>query len=258
MIDVRPITEEDLHAFVDDRLDAGRLETVRAYLAANPGEAARVAAFVADRDMLRAALRPLADAPIPPSLDVRRMVEGRRRRRESWRLPAAAAAALVVGIGGGWQLRGASVPPQNGVAALAREAADNYRVYAYDTARPVEMGAADQAQLVSWVSSRLQRPVTAPDLTGAGFRLLGGRLVTTPHGPAAMFLYDGADGQRLAVMIRPMAIEKQTRMSEHADGGLGGVAWADDGLGYSLVGAASARELHPLADEVRRAVRAPI
>lgn len=258
MIDVRPITEEDLHAFVDDRLDAGRLEAVRAYLAANPGEAARVAAFVADRDMLRAALRPLADAPIPPSLDVRRMVEGRRRRRELWRLPAAAAAALVVGIGGGWQLRGASVPPQNGVAALAREAADNYRVYAYDTARPVEMGAADQAQLVSWVSSRLQRPVTAPDLTGAGFRLLGGRLVTTPHGPAAMFLYDRADGQRLAVMIRPMAIEKQTRMSEHADGGLGGVAWADDGLGYSLVGAASARELHPLADEVRRAVRASI
>lgn len=257
MTEVRPVTEEDLHAFVDDRLDSGRLETVRAYLASNPAEAARVAAFAADRDRLRAAFRPLADAPIPSHLDVRRIIEDRRRRRGWWRLPAAAAAALVVGIGGGWQLRG-TPPAQNGVAALAREAADNYRVYAYDTVRPVEIGAAEQARLVSWVSSRLQRPVTAPDLTRAGFRLLGGRLVTTPHGPAAMFLYDGAGGQRLAVVIRPMAVETQTRMSEHADGGLGGVAWADDGLGYSLVGAASARELHPLADEVRRAVRASI
>lgn len=258
MTEARPVSEDDLHAYIDGRLDAARLEAVRAYLAGNPDEAARVAAFAADREGLRAAFQPIADAPTPPNLDVRRMVEDRRRRAGWWRLPAAAAAALVVGIGGGWQLRGAGVPPQSGVAALAREAADNYRVYAYDAARPVEIGAADRAQLVSWVSSRLQRPVTAPDLTQAGFRLLGGRLVTTPHGPAAMFLYDGADGQRLAVMIRPMAVEKQTRMSEHADGGLGGVAWADDGLGYSLVGAASARELHPLADEVRRAARASI
>lgn len=255
MTDLRALSEDDLHAYVDGRLDAERLETVRAYLAANPDEAARVAAFAADRDGLRAAFQLIADAPIPPRLDIRRMAESGRRSGGWWRLPTAAAAALVVGLGGGWQLRGAGVPPQSGVAALAREAADNYRVYAYDAARPVEIGAADRAQLVSWVSSRLQRPVTAPDLTQAGFRLLGGRLVTTPHGPAAMFLYDGAGGQRLAVMIRPMAVEKQTRMSEHADGGLGGVAWADDGLGYSLVGAASARDLHPLADEVRRAVR---
>lgn len=256
MTDARPVSEDDLHAYVDGRLDAARFEAVRAHLAANPDTAARVAAWAADRDMLRAALQPLADAAVPPALDISRLVDARRRRRGTWRLPAAAAAALVVGLGGGWQLRGAGVPPQSGVAALAREAADNYRVYAYDAARPVEIGAADRAQLVSWVSSRLQRPVTAPDLTQAGFRLLGGRLVTTPHGPAAMFLYDGADGQRLAVMIRPMAVDKQARMSEHAYEGLGGVAWADDGLGYSLVGAATARELHPLADEVRRLVRA--
>jgi anti-sigma factor RsiW len=248
----RPITEEDIHAFIDGRLDSQRGETVWAYLAAHPQSAATVAAYRADRQELRDALQPMAEVPIPLALDVRRMVEARRRGGASWRLPLAASIALVVGLGGGWLLRGADLPPQNGVAALAREAAENYRVYAYDTARPVEIAAGDEAKLVSWVSDRLQRRVSPPNLDKAGFRLIGGRLVTTPHGPAAMFLYDGAQGQRLAVVVRPMAIDKQTRMSEHADDGLGDVSWADQGMGYSLVGPASPRTLHPLADEVRR------
>lgn len=252
---IRPITLEDLHAFVDERLDGKRSETVRAYLTAHPDAAETVAAYRADRQQLRGALQPIADAPIPPALDVRRMAEARRRGAALWRLPLAASIALAVGLGGGWFLRGAALPPQNGIAALAREAADSYRVYAYDTARPVEIAAGDKAQLVQWVSDRLQRPVAPPDLGKAGFRLIGGRLVATPHGAAAMFLYDGVQGQRLAVVVRPMAIGKRARMSEQADGGLGGVSWADDGMGYSLVGAASPRALHPLADQVRDQVR---
>ena len=252
----RHITEEDLHAFVDGRLDGQRSETVRAYLAAHPEKADAIAGYSTDRQMLRDALQPVADAPIPPALDVRRMLETRRRRDTMpWRLPIAASIALVVGLGGGWLMRGAALPPQNGVAALAREATDNYRVYAYDANRPVEIAATDETKLVRWVSNRLQRRVLAPNLDKAGFQLIGGRLVTTPHGPAAMFLYDGTQGQRLAVMIRPMAVDKPTRMFEHGDDGLGDVSWADKGMGYSLVGPASAQELHPLADEVRRELR---
>ena len=255
----RHITEEDLHAFVDGQLDGQRSETVRTYLAAHPEKAETVTAYSADRQALRDAFRHVAESPIPPALDVRRIVEARRRRDVTpWRLPLAASIALAMGLGGGWLIRGAALPPQNGVAALAREAADNYRVYAYDANRPVEIAATGEATLVRWLSNRLQRPVVAPSLDKAGFRLIGGRLVTTPHGPAAMFLYDGAQGQRLAVMIRPMAVDKQTRMSEHGDDGLGDVSWAEKGMGYSLVGPASARDLHPLADEVRRELRQSI
>lgn len=55
-----------------------------------------------------------------------------------------------------------------------------------------------------------------------------------------------------------MRLEKNTRMSEHAEGGLGGVSWADGGMGYSLVGPAGADTLHPLADEVRRQLKGSI
>ena len=253
----RPITEEDLHAYVDGGLDDARMAAVGGYLADHPEIAETLAAYSADRGTLRDALRPLAEAPIPPTLDVRRLLEARRGRSDAWRLPVAASLALAAGLAGGWGMRGMAVP-QNGVAALAREAAENYRVYANDAKRPVEIAAADEPKLVEWVSDRLQRRVVPPNLTAAGFRLLGGRLVTTPHGPAAMFLYEGAKSERLAVMVRPMANDKTTRMSEHGDHGVGGVAWADKGLGYSLVGWASARELHPIADEVRRAAESPV
>ena len=146
-----------------------------------------------------------------------------------------------------------TLSPQVGVAALSREAADNYRVYAADRARPVEIPGAQQAVLTKWISNRLKRPVAAPDLTIAGYRLMGGRLVATPHGPAGLFLYDNAQGVRLAVFVRPMEkTDQNAPMADSSVDGLDGVAWADDGLGYDLAGPVPAHDLRPIANELRR------
>jgi anti-sigma factor RsiW len=166
---------------------------------------------------------------------------------------------LALGLGGvgGWNLRGTSQAPHGGIAALAREAASSYQVYAADPTRPVEMPASDAAQLVSWISQRLGRPITLPDLAPAGYRFIGGRLIATEHGPAGLFLYDDAGRERIAVMVRPMAVERNTPMSAHEQGGVAGYAWSDQGLGYSVVAPASAPDIHPVADEVRRQAGAP-
>lgn len=252
MSDPRPVTEDELHAYVDGVLDAARHEAVTLLLQRDPAIARRVEAFRTQRDDLRAILGPIADEPVPLDLDVTRLAQDRRRPpMPSWATAAAVVLALAVGGGGGWALRGPG-PEANGVAALAREASDNYRVYAADTERPVEMGPDQRMRLVSWMSDRLGSPVAPPRLESAGYRFMGGRLVTTPHGPAAMFLYDDASGQRLAVMIRPMAVEKNAAMSEHENRGVGGVAWSRRGMGYSLVADATPERLHPLADEIRR------
>lgn len=252
----RPISEDELQAYVDQALDAGRRDEVRDYLRLHPGVARRIEGYVAQRAALRAALAPIAEEPIPAELGIRALAEARRVRLSAWRPAIAAAMLLCVGGLGGWMAHGVATPPINGIGALAHEAADNYRVYASDLHRPVEMGSAQKADLVRWVSNRLRSPVAVPDLRSAGYRFIGGRLVTTPHGPAAMFIYDDAQGARLAVMVRPMKVEKNTRMSERTDGGLGGVSWASDGIGYSLVAPARPKSLHPLADEVRRQVEA--
>lgn len=250
-----PITEDDLHGYVDRVLAPERRAEVEAYLAEHPEVARRIAGYAVQRDGLRQALGPIAQEPVPPELSLARMIEARRRpSSRPWLATAAAVLLLVIGGAGGWAWRGMAEPPRAGIAALAREGAENYEVYAADHSRAVELGAADRPQLVRWLSDRLQRPVAVPDL--AGYRFMGGRLVATPHGPAGLLMYDDDRGTRLAMLVRPMEIEGDTPMSEHSQGAVSGVTWADRGLGYTLVGDRPADVLHPLADEARRQIRA--
>ena len=53
-----PITEDDLHGFVDHLLDSARRSEVQTYLDAHPEIAARIATFGRQREALRAATAP--------------------------------------------------------------------------------------------------------------------------------------------------------------------------------------------------------
>jgi anti-sigma factor RsiW len=250
-----PITEDDLHGYVDGLIDGARRAEVDAYLRDHPDVAARTASYAKQRDILRASLAPIAEEPVPLRLNISRMIEARRAGIRKW--VAALAAALLVFLGGstGWSLRGVVHPPREGILALAEEAGDSYSVYAPDRVRPVEIRASETKELVNWASQRLQRSVTVPDLAGSGYRFMGGRLLATPHGPAVMFMYGNDHGTRLVVLTRAMTVDQNKPMVPHTGGGVNGFAWADDGLGYSLVGPAAPDVLHPIADSVRDQVK---
>lgn len=253
-----PITEDDLNGYVDDALPPERRAEVFRHLEDNPDAAARVAAFRAERDLLRAALAPIAAEPLPRELDLASIAAASPRAAPWLRWPAAAAAVLLLGCGfsGGWMMRGMGAAPGEGLSALGQEAVMSYAVYAPDRTRPVEIGADDRTALAAWASNRLGRPVAIPDLAAAGYRFMGGRIVATEHGPAALFMYDDDKGTRLVVLARPMATDGDTPMTTaKADNGVNGYSWSDDGLGYSLVGDAAPDALHPLANEARRQIR---
>lgn len=255
---IRAILEDDLHAFVDDRLSEERRREVQAYLDHSPQAADWVARLRGQRQALRGAFSGVAQEPIPSRLNLRRLVEERRatqRRAQPWKIAAAVVLTLGLGGAGGWFARGESEAPSAGIASLSREASASYATYALDATRPVEIDGAHKAQLANWVSARLQRPVPVPDLSASGYGLVGGRLVATEHGPAALFLYDDGNGTRLAVLARPMSVERNTPEMRRNEGRFGGYSWADDGLGYGVVGNTAAGDLHPLADEVRKQVR---
>ena len=252
----RPITEDDLHAYVDQLLEPERRGEVTAYLDAHSDVARRVAGFSDQRALLRNALAPIAHEPLPPELNLSRIIEGRRRRLSPWR---AVAAVLLIGIGGigGWIARGAMPVSSNGLAtsglaALEQEAADSFKVYAPDRIRPVEVRASEGTQLERWLSNRLRQPIKVPDLTTSGYRSMGGRLIATSHGPAAMFMYDDDRGDRLVVLARPMAVELNAPMKPQSRSDVAGYSWADDGMGYSLVGLPATESLRPIANEVRK------
>lgn len=252
----RPITEDDLHAYIDGRLEAARRDEISAYLEKHPDVANRFSSYSVQRTILHRAFDPIADEPIPTRLNLNHMIATRRQNRVStWRLAAAAVVLLLAGGSGGWYMRDMMVPPTEGVVALAREASDSFATYAADRTRPVELRANDMVELVDWATERMGQKPVLPDLSKSGYRLMGGRVVSTPHGAGLMLMYDNDQGTRLVMLTRPMAVDQTRTMTPHSQGKVDGWAWASKGMGYSLVGSLPSEALHPLADDIRRQVQ---
>jgi anti-sigma factor RsiW len=246
-----PIGEDDLTAWVDDRLTAERRHVVELYLADHPEIATRLRQQQDQRTALRSLFGLIAAEPVPATMRIEAIAASRSRTRPAWFQAVAAALLLAVGFGGGWGVRTRTMPPQAGIGALAREAGYSYRVYASDAQRPAEMGASEKQQLVSWASRRIGSRVAVPDLAEAGYHFAGGRLVATPHGPALLLLYDGAAQARLAVLSRPMDIDKDASMVSTRDGDVQQVSWADRGIGFSVVAPSATTGLQPIAAAIR-------
>ena len=252
----RPIAEEELHAYVDERLEPARRLEVERYLADQPELSRRVAAYRAQRDGLRAALDSFADEPIPPELNLSRLLEARLRQQHGW-WRIAAAAVLCLGLGGaaGWYLGSPAhqTRTEAAVVLLQQQAMASHTVYAADRRHPIEVTAAESEHLSQWLSNRLHRSVTPPDLSAAGYRLLGGRLLATEHGgAAALFVYDDAQGNRLSVLMRPMAPELQAAHADISQGEVNGCTWIVKGIGYAVVAAAPDATLDRVADQISR------
>lgn len=254
----RPISEDDLQAFVDNLLDADRRALVLRYLAENPDDAERIDAYIEQRQALRAVLSDVMADPVPPRLSPYVLHEQRvHRRRMAWLAAAAVALALGLGGGAGWTLRGYFVPSDHDIAALVREAVANHIVYTADRRRPTELGAEQRDDLARWVSNRINHKVAPPDLSHSGFRYIGGRLAATAEGPAGMFMYQNESGVRLTVFVRPDSKARNTPISPVAAKTVGGAAWIEKGVGYSVVAPVPADELRRIAEEVRRVLSGP-
>ncbi len=250
----RPVGEDDLHAYVDNQLEAARRPAVERHLEADADAAQRVAAYKAQRQALRAAFAAQAAEPLPPRLSLTQIIEARQRRWTPWRM--AASVVLALGVGGvcGWFLH--SQPMQNrtalAMALLEQEALTSHVVYAPDRRHPIEVAGAEEAQLRQWLSRRLNRTVAPPDLAAFGYRLIGGRLLATEHGgAAALFMYDDAHGNRLSLLLRPMAPQLRAPQTDMRQAKLNGYAWIEKGMGYALVGPVPDSELDRVAGQIR-------
>jgi len=254
----RPITDDDLHAYVDGVLDPARRPAVERHCAEHPEAAARVAAWTSVGAALRDATAWKAREPVPARLDIARLLAARRAHR--WQPTRAAAAiliALAVGAGSGWMARGPSMP--TGVASVAMEAASVHRLFAAEGGHAAPYDTAARAELTSFLSRALGHPAAPPDLSKAGFRLLGGRLVATDQGPACMYLYAGPQGLRITLFMRPMERRDMNAPMRPMHGtDTVGYVWARNGLGFGLVTGEPMGTLHALANEIRSEMSAPI
>jgi len=98
----QPITEDELHAYVDDDVEPARRLDIALYLAHHPDDAARTEAFRAQREAIHALFDDCLVQPVPPRLRniVRRhAVRLARRRRGAGMLVGIAVASVVLVTG---------------------------------------------------------------------------------------------------------------------------------------------------------------
>ena len=231
-----PVTEAELQAYADGRLEPGRRAALEAWLAARPEEAERVADYRRLAEALRGAYDPVLEEPVPARLH-QALRPGPRLKRY-----ATVAGWLVLGIAiglvAGWQLHESQPPaPQTADvgATMAHRAAIAHATYSPEVRHPVEVGADQEAHLVAWLSKRLGAPLRAPKLEAVGYSLVGGRLLPGDSGPVAHFMYQCNKGTRVTLYVRTEAASNRETAFRYAkEGNVRVFYWIDRKLGYAL------------------------
>jgi anti-sigma factor RsiW len=249
-----PFADADVLAFADGQLAPEHAARVASRCAEDPELAARVAAIRAQNAALRDALDGVLAEPIPAALLAAATPPAATSadRRRGWLVPAsAAAAALLVGAGTGWFGRDALIERGGTPTTFARQAAFAHALYATDVNRPVEIWAADEKRLVTWLTKRLGFAVHAPDLNGLGYALVGGRLVAGNERPTALFMYENADKQRLSLQVRKQSSGPDEAAFRYAvENGVGVFYWIDESCGYAISGNVDRAQLLKIAHVV--------
>ncbi len=242
------IDDAQLHAHLDGELDAAARAEVDAWLANHPDESARLGAYRSQIAAMHRDFDGVLDEPLPA-----RFMEilsasppARRLTDRRWFRAAAAVVLFAAGLGGGWLARDA-VPTGDGPAAtLAEQAVGAHAVYVSEVRHPVEVGVDQEAHLVGWLSKRLGHKVRPPDMSSAGFKLIGGRLLPDAGRPAAQFMYEDGGGGRVTLYVRA-ADGGNTAFKFATDNGFSAFYWIDGPLAYAITGAASRESLLRLA-----------
>jgi anti-sigma factor RsiW len=247
------LSDVDLNAYADRQLAPERAIAVEAALAGDPSLAARVAEIRAQNAALRDALDPVLAERIPERLlaaaqpSLPRAAGDTLMRRWGLRV-FAAAATLLLGVAVGWFGRDALIERTGTPTTFARQAAFAHALYAADARRPVEVWAAEEKSLVTWLTKRLGFQVRAPDLNSVGYALVGGRLVAGNEKPTALFMYENADKQRLTLQVRKQTADTgETAFRYAIENGIGVFYWIDDSCGYALSGSIDRTQLLAVA-----------
>ncbi|MYM73746.1 anti-sigma factor [Duganella sp. FT134W] len=257
------VTEAELHAYVDGVLPAARMAEIDAYLIARPEEAARIAAYATQNDELRRLFDPVRDE-VPPAAMLTRPQAG--RQRQPWLRAAAMVVIALTGAVAGWELHGTVAPAQMqarvaddaapmlasaSAGALAQRAAVAHAVYTPDMRRPVEIGAQQEDQLVTWLSKRLGSDIRPAHLGKLGYELIGGRLLPGDSGPVAQFMYQDQAGRRLTLYVSNDQTHNQDTGFRFArEGRVNVFYWIDGKFGYALSASADKGELARVAAAV--------
>lgn len=273
-----PVTEDEIHAYVDGTLSEARRADVERELERNPDLAARVGDFFSLNSLLHERFDSLLSEPVPARLRAaseapaarvdamkgQKAPKGHTRAAANWPKYAGMAAALVLGVGIGWGTHyGAAFMPGTAgrgdqqtasadtTMSFVHEAALAHVVYMPEVGRPDTMSSHQEQDFVQWLANRLGTDVHPPMLAKSGFELAGGRLLPGPDGEVAQFMYHNAQGERVTLCISHRKTSSNTTAFKlYEDGPVSVFYWIDGDFGYALSGGIDHKVMLQLAHDV--------
>lgn len=261
------IADDELHALVDGRLAPREAAALEQRLSSDRDALAKVAAWQAQRDSLRAMYDVAQNIPLPaPLVTAAQRVQHVQARSDQWWRWGGMAASVLLAFGVGWftGVRWDSRPAGSDIASagparvFAQQAAIAHAVFQPEVRHPVEVAAAQQEHLVQWLSKRLGRPLKVPVLAAQGYDLVGGRLLPGDDGARAQFMYQNSAGQRITLYLGSVKAgasagdARETAFRFLADGPVPGFYWIDRGFGYAITGQLPRAALQEVASSVYR------
>jgi anti-sigma factor RsiW len=230
----------DLHAYLDGALDAVHSRAVEARLAADPELAARLAAFKADKMLLRQIFGPLTERPLPPEWTAR-LATSKPRRLKGFGMPLAGAiaAALLLALASYYPIRHSLSEPEEIVAAALREralATSQQNLLVSDAAAP----AYDKL-----LSNIVGAKVKVPDMRKLGYRLTAIALRGDSSVAAADIIYRDDSGRLVTLYVRHS--DGHVRFDQFMRAGLRVCIWQDDQVAMVMAGDVSTAAMQRLA-----------
>jgi anti-sigma factor RsiW len=250
-----PVTEDELHAYVDGELPEDRREAVSNWLATHADAAEQIAVWRAQSEAIQARFGAIALEPVPERLKIDNVL--RRDRSWSGMAAAAAVAAFLIGGGVGWFAHGATASTPSPFERLAGEALQAHKLYTLEVRHPVEVGGDERPHMTQWLSRRVGYELPIPELESIGLKLVGGRLLPGPGGvPAAFYMYEGPSGERFTIYCSKTNAPDTALRYKDSDRAAS-IFWVDDKRGYVVSGPADRERMERITQAIYEQVDRP-
>jgi len=244
MMSVAPITEQELHAYLDGELPDARRAAVEAYLREHPEDARRLEAYCRDGEAI-ARIFSYAGAAI----QARRSSSASSWRSVSaipWRQVAAAVLILAVGAVAGWF--GRERINDAGMERLGHQAAAAHLILNSPGVEPLATSSLDE--LSRRISSTLGIRVQLRDPSSTGYMLVGARIVPQAEGRAAQLVVRGPADETITFYLEGRPGAKETPFRRIAGKGLTTLVWEDDDLACAITSTLEPKKLEEVGRRI--------